>query len=106
MEELPNLTVIKKLSGGDLAFEEELFAVIRKELPVEIEEYRQNLNSLRWKEAVENVHKLKHKISILGLEKGYQTAIDFEMELLDGKTALQQQFDKILDSMMAFIGKL
>ena len=105
MEEKPNLDYIKKLSGGDLAFEEKLLGVIKKEIFHEIEEYQGNLKELRLGKASENVHKLKHKISILGLEKGYQTAIDFENELKEGNTSLQQQFDEILNSMVAFISE-
>lgn len=106
MEEHPNLTYIKELSGSDKAFEEKLLEVVKKELPLEIEEYQQNLNKLKLQEAAENVHKLKHKISILGLEKGYQTAIDFENELKEGNIRLQEQFDKILVRMSAFISEL
>jgi len=105
MEEQPNLSYIKELSGGDIAFEEKLLAVIKKEIFHEIEEYQKNLKESRLIKASENVHKLKHKISILGLVKGYQTAIDFENELKEGNTGLQQQFDEILDSMTAFIRK-
>lgn len=103
MEEQPNLDYIKKLSGGDLAFEEKLLGVIKKEIFHEIDEYKENLKELRLGKASENVHKLKHKISILGLEKSYQTAIDFENELKEGNTSLQQQFDEILSGMVAFI---
>jgi len=106
MEEQANLAYIRELSGGDEAFEEKLLDVVKKELPLEIEEYRQNLSLGRYREAAENVHKLKHKISILGLEKGYQTAIDFENELKEGEIRLQEQFDKILIGMVAFISKL
>ncbi len=47
MEELPNLDYIKKLSVGDLAFEEKLIGVIKKEIFHEIEEYQGTLKELR-----------------------------------------------------------
>lgn len=106
MEEQPNLSYIREISGGDEAFEKKLLAVVKKELPLEIEEYQGNLKELKLSEAAENVHKLKHKISILGLEKGYQLAIDFEEELNEGNTSLKQQFDEILSSMMVFVSEL
>lgn len=106
MEEQPNLSYIGELSGGDDVFEKKLLAVVKKELPLEIEEYQQNLKELKFLLAAENVHKLKHKISILGLDKGYQTAIDFENELKEGNIRLQEEFDKILIGMSAFISEL
>ena len=105
MKEKPNLNYIKQLSGGDAQFEKKLLEVVRLELPPEIEEYEKNISTANYVEAAENVHKLKHKISILGLEKSYQVAIDFEEELKENKTGLKNEFDEILDAMVAFIAK-
>ena len=106
MSEKPNLNYIQQLSGGDVAFETKLLDVVKSELPNEIEEYRENLSKSDYKKTAENVHKLKHKISILGLEKGYQVAVDYEEELKENKTDLQNSFEQILDAMVAFIAKL
>jgi HPt (histidine-containing phosphotransfer) domain-containing protein len=103
MEEQPNLNYIKEISGGDHDFEKKLIDVVKSEIFHEIEEYEENLNELRLTKAAENVHKLKHKISILGLEKGYQTAIEFENELKEGKISLRQQFNEILNCMVTYI---
>ena len=45
--------------------------------------------------AAESVHKLKHKISILGLNKSYYIAEKFEDNLKDNSTELQSDFDAI-----------
>ena len=55
-------------------------------LPIEKEVYFTNIKSKNNKLTAEIVHKLKHKISILGLEKSYQTAIDFEEDLKQQKS--------------------
>ena len=44
----------------------------------------------------DNVHKLKHKISILGLDKSYEIASAFENDLLKGNKSLNQEFKSIL----------
>ena len=48
------------------------------------------------------MHKLKHKISILGLEKSYYLAADFEDELKKGQTSLATDFEKVLQTIKDF----
>ncbi|OFX53974.1 MAG: histidine kinase [Bacteroidetes bacterium GWB2_41_8] len=105
MNEKPNLDYIQKISGGDQAFEEKLLAVIRKEIVVEIDEYQENMKELLLDKASENIHKLKHKISILGLEKGYKIAVEFEEELKRGDFCHKEQFDEILKNILTFINE-
>ncbi len=106
MKDHPNLKYIASLSGGDQAFETEIIQVIKKELPEEIEAYHQALLNDNFKDAADCVHKLKHKISILGMENSYQTASKFEEELKSEKKKLESHFEDILDAMIAFIEKL
>ena len=70
--EKPNLSYINELSGGDEAFKNKLITIIKKEFPEEKEVYFKNFKAKNFKASAENVHKLKHKISILGLEKSYK----------------------------------
>ena len=84
--EVPNLTYIDKLSGGDEAFKNKLISIIKDEFPDEKAVYEENIKSENFKLSAENVHKLKHKISILGLEKSYDVAVSFEENLLEGNT--------------------
>lgn len=79
--EQPNLNYIKELSDGDIEFEKRLIAVLKKELPEEFEEFLKNFKEKNFAKTAENVHKLKHKISILGLTKGYEEAGNFENDL-------------------------
>jgi HPt (histidine-containing phosphotransfer) domain-containing protein len=103
MKEQPNLLYLKEISGGDLAFENQMLEIVKKELPEEIKSYENSLKENNFKLTAEIVHKLKHKISILGLEKSYQIAIDFEENLKKSNLSLQIEFEEILDSMINFI---
>ncbi len=102
----PNLEYVNELSGGDALFKQKLIGIIKKEFPEEKEIFLHNYKSSELNKAAENVHKLKHKIGMLGLDDGYQIAIDFENELLAGKTSLFQKFMLILDTIDEFIHPL
>ncbi len=103
MMESPNLSYIHQLSGGDLEFEKMLLAVVKKELPDEISVFKSNIQQENFKEASGNVHKLKHKISILGLEKSYHFAEIYEEELREGINTRQDDFQKILEVMLQYV---
>lgn len=105
MTEQPNLSYIHQLSGGDQAFEEKLMAVVKKELPQEVEIYHKSINSENFREAALIVHKLKHKISILGLEESYRFAEIYEDELRDDRNKKQAEFENILQTMLSFINE-
>ena len=101
--EQPNQTYINSLSGGDEAFKQKLIGIIKSEYPVEKEVYFKNYTAKNYKLAADNVHKLKHKISILGLEKGYEVAVAYESNLLEGSTGQKEQFEAILDSITNYL---
>ncbi len=105
MEE-PNFIYIDELSGGDSTFKEKLLSIVKTEFPVEVSVYEENINNKAFKKAAENVHKLKHKFGILGLENGYQMAIDYEENLKIESTQLQEEFEEILKKINLFINKL
>jgi len=104
--EQPNFTYINSLSRGDKAFEAKLVAVIKAEFPIEKAAYVKNINKKNYKEAAESVHKLKHKISILGLEKSYEIAVDYENSLKEDSFKLKEEFENILQSITDYLTKL
>ena len=106
MKEQPNLSYINQLSGGDLAFEAKLISIVKRELPQEVEAYKKSLNDKKFQIAADHVHKLKHKISILGLELSYQLAIDYEEDLLNEDLSKQKEFEEVLQIMMRFVEEL
>ena len=105
MEE-PNLIYIQELALGDEGFKQKIINIIKIELPEEIEDYNFKLNNGNFIKAAECVHKLKHKISILGLEKSYYLAMDFEEDLKMGSLERREEFEKILTQMTHFVNAL
>ena len=103
---IPNSSYIDSLSGGDVVFKQKLIAIINKEFPEEKKSYYTYYKMNKYNKAAENVHKLKHKISILGLEKSYHIAVDYETNLKEGKTDLHDKFEEILKTMTDYIATL
>ena len=104
--EQPNLSYLNQLSGGDKAFEDKLISIIKAEFPEEKTVYVKNITSNNFKEAAENVHKLKHKISILGLEKSYEVAVNFENNLFKNNTEGKDDFEIILKNITNVLASL
>ncbi|GAK95849.1 hypothetical protein JCM19294_2631 [Nonlabens tegetincola] len=106
MTEQPNRSYIDALCRGDKVFEEKLIKVIKLEFPNEVKVYHEAFNEKKQTKTAEAVHKLKHKISILGLENGYQTAVKYEDEIREGNYDLHKEFEAILNSMSTYLKTL
>ncbi|MDG1326839.1 MAG: Hpt domain-containing protein [Flavobacteriaceae bacterium] len=106
MEDQPNLNYINSLSEGDKSFEMKLLAIIKKEFKQEKNTYYNNMKNDNFKLCAENVHKIKHKISILGLEKSYEIAERYENNLREGNYELQNKFSDILNKVTNYLNKL
>ncbi|WP_298223978.1 Hpt domain-containing protein [Flavobacterium sp.] len=104
--EQPNNNYIDQLSGDNLEFKAKMIAILKRELPEEIEIYLNQMRNNDWAEAAQCVHKLKHKISILGLEKSYYIAEQFETQLKNKNTVLHSDFEAILEVMQQFVQEL
>ncbi|WP_298552999.1 Hpt domain-containing protein [uncultured Algibacter sp.] len=104
--EQPNLSYINELSGGDDAFKNKLIAIVKKEFPEEKEVYLKNFEGKKFKKTAENVHKLKHKISILGLEESYKIAEDFEDNLKESNISGYETFNEILQNITDYLETL
>ena len=104
--EKPNLSYIKSLSGGETEFEQKLISIIKKEFPEEKSIYYNNLKEKNYLKAADDVHKLKHKISILGLEKSYARVTDYENDLRQNSIALKDDFENILQIITKFLSSL
>ena len=101
--EQPNLNYIKDMSGGDADFEAKIIGILKAEFPEEKATYFDKVAQNDYKQIAEIVHKLKHKISILGLESSYKDAVEFEHNLFDGNTEGKDKFEDILQRMTAFL---
>lgn len=103
--EVPNLEYIEKLARGDKSIRNELINVIKTEFPDERKEYQISILKKDFKEIEGNVHRIKHKFSILGLERSYEKANDFEKSLRELELDLVQKeyFDKILEVISQYL---
>ncbi|TVZ25490.1 hypothetical protein JM83_0409 [Gillisia sp. Hel_I_86] len=106
MPELPTLDTIKEISSGDKKFEKRLVSIIKRELPLEIEQYNKDFEADSLKKVADIVHKLNHKINIFGLGEGSRKAVDFENELRSGSSEMKNEFDAILETMSRFLNTL
>lgn len=104
--EQPNSVYINQLSGDNEEFKAKIVGILKKELPEEVAFYENQVQTKNYKLAAESVHKLKHKVSILGLEKSYYIAEEYEENLKANSTNLQSDFEKILKMMQDFVAKL
>jgi HPt (histidine-containing phosphotransfer) domain-containing protein len=101
--EKPNLEYIDSLARGDDSVREILINIIKTEFPKEKEEYYISLKNKDYKKIKENVHRIKHKISILGLVKGYEKANEFEHNLREKSISGFRDFEKTLISISEYI---
>ncbi len=104
--EAPNMSYINQLSGGDIAFKNKLIGIIKTEFPEEKAVYFESFAAKNYNYAAENVHKLKHKISILGLEKSYKIAERFEDHLKEKQTVGYEAFHEILQTITDYLETL
>ena len=101
--ETPNLSYIKELSGGDKSFEKKLIGIIKKEFPGEKEIYYKNFELKKFKLTADCVHKLKHKISIFGLEESYELASCYESDLRKDDVSRWNDFEIILENITNYL---
>ncbi len=106
MTEVPNLNYIKEIAGGNEEFEKKFLGIIQTEFPKEKEDYLRHLEDGALEESAKVVHKIKHKLGILGLTEGYKMAIKYEEDLKSGKTLLMDEFSGSLATVENFILKI
>lgn len=104
--ETPNNNYIDQLSGDDNDFRVKMITILKQELPEEVALYQESITASDFKESALMVHKLKHKISILGLEKSYYLAETYEKELKEQVTSSRQEFEDVLQTMQDFVVEL
>lgn len=102
----PNTEYIDKLANEDKAFRSKLIGLIREEWPEEIAEYQKQVTDQNWKKAGAAVHKIKHKISIFGLEEGYRIARKLEEQYKDGVEAPRESFDRVVKVITEYLKSL
>ncbi|MBS1535934.1 MAG: Hpt domain-containing protein [Bacteroidetes bacterium] len=106
MRELPNLLYIEQLAQDNQVVRERLIRILKEEFPQEVEKYKQESEQSDYFLMSESVHKLKHKFGLLGLEKAYHLAADFEEQLRAQKTNLKTEFEVVLQDIELFLNTI
>jgi hypothetical protein len=104
--EQPNLNYLRKLTRGNQLLEERFLNIIKNEFPEDVASFYKKLNEKNYISASKKVHKLKHKIAFLGLEKGYEVTAIFENNLKNKSIELLSEFEAIIASINQFIKTL
>lgn len=104
--EQANSDYIDQLSGDNTEFRKKLIGILQRELPEEVQNYYSHIQDYNYALAAASVHKLKHKVSILGLNKSYYIAEQFEDNLKNNSSELKSDFDAIIKIMQDFVNKL
>ena len=99
----PNLSQIQEIAAGDDSLTDRLIAILKKEFPQERDQFINLIQNNNFHDAAALVHKIKHKIILLGMDKSYNIAINFENELKNGKMTLFSKFVLILDKIDQFL---
>lgn len=102
MEE-PNLSVIKEIAGDDIDFQNNILNIIKKEFEEEVILFKENFNKKEFNEASLNIHKIKHKINLLGLKKSFDIASDYENDLKKGEITLHKKILDILNKIHVYL---
>jgi HPt (histidine-containing phosphotransfer) domain-containing protein len=106
MDEQPNLDYFNEIANGEAAILNKLISILKSEFPQQLESYNQNILDANYIEAAEALHKLKHKVGLLGLENGYAIANQYENNLREHNFENKNEFEAILKNITNFIQKL
>lgn len=101
--EQPNLDYLKEISDGQPEVIAQFVGIIKKEFPGEYEQYQQLMKEKDSQQAAAVVHKLKHKISILGLMEGRALAVTHEDALKAGDYQHSEAFAAVLEKIEVFL---
>ncbi|EAQ41514.1 MULTISPECIES: hypothetical protein [unclassified Polaribacter] len=101
----PNLNYIEQLARGDDSIRQTLIQVIKDEFPDEKKEYFECLKTKNSEIIASNVHRIKHKFSILGLETSYNSAVKLEEVLRNNQSnqGLQEEFENTLAAITKYL---
>lgn len=97
MQEYPNLSYIKELSGDNSEFEQKFIKILKEEFPEEMQAYTGHMKEKELVMAAEMVHKLKHKFNILSMSEAYKFTVHYEEELRAGRMKMDVDFLKFLE---------
>ena len=104
--ETPNLSYVHKISKGDVSFQNDILKIVKEELQQEIDNYNLFFKDKNYLKAKLYVHRIKHKMSILGLEKSYEITNNYENDLREPNFKHQAYFESMLPIMINYLKTL
>lgn len=102
-EEVPNLSYVFGLVKNDFEFKNKFLAIIKSEFPMELERYLFHMRRDEPRAAAELVHKLKYRISALGMDRSFELTENHEERLHIGDTSLDLDFRSILKKIVGYL---
>lgn len=103
MDELPNLSYVTSLVGDDFDFKRKFLNIIKTEFPPELGKYLVHIKHDEPRAAAEYVHKLKYRISALGMDRAFNLAEKHEERLCLGDTSLDLEFRRVLKKIDSYL---
>lgn len=103
MTEEANLDYIDNLAGGDEGFRQKFIGILKDEFPGEKALYEKSIAEESYRMAYETVHKVKHKINVLGMEQSHGLAVRHEAELREGLCNLSGEFQEVLNYIASYL---
>ncbi len=103
----PNSIFLEEQAQNNTVIVTRILEVMKEEFITEMEVYLSYMSNENYTEASKVVHKLKHKASLLNLDK--EKAIElgkYEMDLLSKDLTLKDEFDEILDKISRYFKNL
>lgn len=104
--ESPNLNFFLKLSNEDRQFMMRLTNTLKMEFTNDKNLYFDALAQKDYKKMKFIVHRIKHKVGLLGLTKSYNVVIEFENDLINENLKLKDKFLLILNTMTKYLEKI
>lgn len=101
--EYPNLQYLEEIADGQPKVVAQFLKILEDEFPGERQQYENLIEKKAGVQAAAMVHKLKHKISILGMVQGRDLAVEHEEALKKGNFAHANSFKKLLNLINEFI---
>ena len=101
--ETPNLDYLKQISGGDLDFEKSLLSILKLEFPIEYNVLSNNFKNSDFDKVALDIHKIKHKIGMLGMLNSVDLASECEKNIKKGNTKQYKDLISILERINVYL---
>lgn len=101
--ETPNLNYLKQISGGDLDFENNFLSILKLEFLIEYSVLSNNFKNSDFDKVALDIHKIKHKIGMLGMINSVYLASECEKDIIKGNTEQYKDLVLILERISVYL---